>query len=50
VWDLLLENNEDPHRGVRSDGSLGYSLPKMVEFNILREVRKARNKDNDKEL
>ena len=41
VWDLLLENNEDPVRGVRFDVSLGYSRPEMVEFNIPRQVRKA---------
>lgn len=38
VWDLLLENNEDPVRGMKFDG---YSCPKLMEINILREVRKA---------
>lgn len=41
VWVLLLENNEDPVRGVRFNVNFGYSHPEMMEFNIPRQVRKA---------
>lgn len=41
VWDLLLENDEDPVIGVRFDGSLGSIRPEMVEFNTPRQVRKS---------
>lgn len=36
VQDLLLENDKDPFGRAQFDGSLGYSHPEMVEFNILR--------------
>lgn len=40
VWDLLFENSEDPVTGVKFHGIFDYSHPEIVEFNILRKVRK----------